>query len=224
VPTRTYDQYCPLARALDDVGERWSLLIVRELLGGPKRYTDLKQGLGAISPTLLATRLEELEAAGIVERQVLPPPAARTVYVLTDEGRGLGRPVAELTRWGMHRLPDPDPRQRPSARMAARTALLAYAEPDGLDGGDRTYRVDIDGEPFTLTLTDGVVRLDDGPPAVRPDLAVTVSAADLIRLRHRSLSLAQATRTGALRFQPRDRARIREFQAAFGLDGSGPGK
>ncbi|HKA04852.1 MAG TPA: helix-turn-helix domain-containing protein [Acidimicrobiales bacterium] len=224
MPTRTYDQYCPLARALDDVGERWSLLIVRELLGGPKRYTDLKQGVGAISPTLLATRLEELEAAGVIERQVLPPPAARTVYVLTDEGHALGRAIAELTRWGMHRLPEPDSHQLPNARMAARAALLAYAEPDAVDERDRVYRVDIDGEPFTLTVADGVVRLDDGPPAVRPDLEVTVSATDLIRLRHRTLSAAQATRTGALRYQPRDRARIREFQAAFGLDGSGPAK
>jgi len=222
VSSRTYQQYCPLAHALDVVGERWSLLIVRELLGGPKRYTDLQNGLGAISPTLLANRLDELEAAGVIEQLVLPPPAARTVYALTDEGRRLGPALSELTRWGMRRLPEPDPDQAPGARMAARTALLAYARPDRLGVESRTYRVTIDDEPFTLTVKDGSVQLADGPPPGGADLHITVNAADLIRLRLRTISLSHATRTGALRYQPRDRDRIREFEATFSLEPTRP--
>ena len=215
--TRTYQQYCPLAHALDVVGERWSLLIVRELLGGPKRYTDLQNGLGSISPTLLATRLEELEVAGIVERQVLPPPVARTVYALTGDGRRLGPAVSELTRWGMRRLPEPDRDHVPPAPMAARS-LLAYAQPGRAGTTRRIYRLNVDGETFTLTVADASVQLDDGAPVVSADLDVTVSAADLIRLRHHTITVSRATSTGALRYDPRDRARIREFEATFALD------
>ena len=77
---RSYDQYCGLAGALDLVGERWTLLIVRELMSGPKRYTDLADGLPGIGTSLLAKRLAKLESAGVATRRVLPPPAAATVY------------------------------------------------------------------------------------------------------------------------------------------------
>ncbi len=86
--TKHYDQYCPMAHALSLVGERWSLLIVRELLRGPKRYTDLAGGLPGIGTNILASRLKDLEEGGIVEKRKLPPPAASTVYELTEYGRG----------------------------------------------------------------------------------------------------------------------------------------
>ena len=86
---RTFDQNCPIARSLDVVGERWTLLIVRELVLGPKRYTDLREALPGIWTNLLADRLRQLESAGVIARRELPPPAARTVYELTERGRQL---------------------------------------------------------------------------------------------------------------------------------------
>src|SRR5256885_12943843 len=99
---RSYDQFCPIARALDFVGERWTLLVVRELLFGPKRYTDLLAGLPGINANVLSTRLKDLQAAELVERTTMPPPAASTVYQLTELGRGLEPAVVGLAQWGLN--------------------------------------------------------------------------------------------------------------------------
>src|SRR5215218_3737751 len=99
--TKQFKQYCPLAHALGLVGERWALLVVRELLFGPRRYTDLLEGLPGIGTNVLAARLRELEAGGIVERRRLPPPAPATVYEVTDRGRALRPVLDELARWGL---------------------------------------------------------------------------------------------------------------------------
>jgi len=104
---RRYDQYCPIAHALEAVGERWSLLLVRELSHGPLRYTDCLERLPGCSTNVLATRLRELEAAGIVTREKLPPPAASTVYRLTADGEALGPVLGELALWGLRRLGPP---------------------------------------------------------------------------------------------------------------------
>src|SRR5262245_63048394 len=104
---RSYRQYCAVARGLDVVGERWTLLIVRDLLVGPKRYTDLLDGLPGIGTNLLAARLRELEQGGVVRRTVLPPPAGSTVYELTEVGRALEPVVMALGRWGVRFLDNP---------------------------------------------------------------------------------------------------------------------
>jgi DNA-binding HxlR family transcriptional regulator len=101
---RLYDQYCPLASALDIVGERWGMLVVRELLSGPKRFVDLEAGLPGIGTNTLTTRLEGLEAGGVIARRRLPPPSAATVYELTDWGRELEPVVIGIARWGSSRL------------------------------------------------------------------------------------------------------------------------
>jgi DNA-binding HxlR family transcriptional regulator len=105
---KRYDQYCPIACSLGLVGERWTLLVVRELMHGPKRYTDLVDGLNGIGTNILAARLKELEAAGLVERRKLPPPAASTVYELTPAGQELRPVLHELARFGA-RLMGPPP-------------------------------------------------------------------------------------------------------------------
>src|SRR4051794_33882868 len=97
---RTYGDRCGIARALDAVGERWALLVVRELLLGPKRFTDLRAGLPGASPNVLAQRLRQLGGAGIVGRQTLPPPAAAQVYGLTGRGAALEPVILALGRWG----------------------------------------------------------------------------------------------------------------------------
>ena len=99
---RTYNQYCGLARALDLVGERWALLVVRELVLGPKRFTDLQAGLPGIGTNILSARLRELEESGVVARRTLPPPAASAVYELTPYGRELEPAVDALGRRGAH--------------------------------------------------------------------------------------------------------------------------
>jgi DNA-binding HxlR family transcriptional regulator len=104
---KRYDQYCPMAHALDLVGERWALLVVRELMHGPKRYTDLADRLPGIGTNILASRLRDLEAAGIVTKRKLPPPAASQVYELTDYGRGLRPAMRELALWGARSLGPP---------------------------------------------------------------------------------------------------------------------
>lgn len=109
MPRRSYDQYCAVARALDAVGERWSLLIVRELLAGPRRYTDLHADLPGVSTDILAARLKQLEGDGLATRRKLERPASGTVYELTARGREL-RPVIEaLGQWGMPALGEQRP-------------------------------------------------------------------------------------------------------------------
>src|SRR3954465_14659960 len=98
---RSYNQHCAMARALDALGERWTLLVIRELLPGPKRYKDLLEGLPGIGTNLLAARLRDLEAAGAIQRRMLPPPAGAVVYELTDSGRELESVVLDLARWGL---------------------------------------------------------------------------------------------------------------------------
>jgi DNA-binding HxlR family transcriptional regulator len=102
-----YEQYCPVAHALERVGERWSLLIVRELLKGPKRYTDLSAALPRIGTNVLAARLKDLEAAGVLAKRRLPPPTPAQVYELTAYGLALRNVVRELARWGLQSMPAP---------------------------------------------------------------------------------------------------------------------
>src|SRR5215213_11217596 len=101
---RGYNQYCGAARALDLVGDRWTLLVVRELVFGPRRFTDLIDGLPGISRNLLTERLRSLERDGIIARQDLPPPAARQVYDLTEDGRDLAHATGPLIAWGARHL------------------------------------------------------------------------------------------------------------------------
>ncbi len=106
---KRYDQYCPIAHALELVGERWSLLVVRELLHGPRRYTDLAANLPGIGTNILASRLKDLESCGVVAKRLLPPPAASQVYELTPYGAALKPIMRELALWGLRSLGPPRP-------------------------------------------------------------------------------------------------------------------
>jgi DNA-binding HxlR family transcriptional regulator len=130
--SRAYDQYCPIAHALDLVGERWSLLVVRELIRGPKRYTDLAASLG-IGTNILAARLRDLEAGGVVTKRKLPPPANARVYELTDYGRELKGALRELALWGARSLgpPTDDDELYPGWLVNPVDTLLAPVAPPG---------------------------------------------------------------------------------------------
>src|SRR3712207_3419391 len=131
---RRFQQYCALARALDVVGNRWTLLIVRELAPGPRRFTDLVEGLPGISRKLLTERLRDLEHAGVIARRELPPPVARQVYELTDDGRDLAHAVAPLIAWGARRIGERQPGEsfRPQWPAVAMAGLADRAAAGGV--------------------------------------------------------------------------------------------
>ena len=161
---KPYGQYCPIAHSLGLVGERWTLLVVRELFGGPKRYTDLVAKLPGIGTNILADRLKELEGAGLVEKRKLPPPAASTVYELTDAGRGLRPVLHELARFGA-RLMGPPPLDA-LAEGWLRDALDLALAPDA-PAGRLAFRIGAE----EASLVDGVAR-----PGIVEDADVLVEA------------------------------------------------
>jgi DNA-binding HxlR family transcriptional regulator len=161
-----YDHYCPVAHALDLVGERWALLVVRELMPGPKRYTDLAEHLPGIGTNILASRLRDLEAAGIVKKRMLPPPAASRVYELTDYGQELRTVVRELALWGARSLGPPTDADElfPGWLENALGTLLAPLAPPGrfeFRIGDEVASIsDGDAQPGAIEDPDVVVEGD----------------------------------------------------------------
>jgi|SRR5262245_11234191 len=158
---KRYDQFCPVCHALELVGERWALVIVRELLKGPKRYTDLLQGMPGVGTNILAARLRELEGAGIVHKRKLPPPAASTVYELTEYGRELEEPLYALARWGARSLEPPVKGEEFYADwgLNAFPALLDREASRGITG---TYVARVDDETYTVRLGDCQVHVEAG--------------------------------------------------------------
>lgn len=209
--SRTYGQYCAVARALDVVGDRWSLLVVRELLTGPKRYTDLRQGLPGIATDMLAARLRELEAAGVVARRDLPPPAASKVYELTADGRELEPALLSLARWGIRRLaPEQDGEFRPHwLELSLRSAF----RPD--EARDLTVTVDV-------VLREGRLRarVDRGELAFDVDAAgpadvvITADAATLATAFGDASARADAVAAGRMRVEG-PRRLVAGLQRAF---------
>ncbi|QLE75114.1 hypothetical protein FGW37_29040 [Streptomyces rectiverticillatus] len=158
---RSYDQFCPAARALDVIGGRWTLLIVRELLLGPRRYTDLVAGLPGIGPNVLAERLRELREAGVVSRSRVPPPAASTVYELTALGEAMRPVVDELTRWGLRFLGAPRPGERFRLGWLLGCVRAGF-RPELARGLHETYEFRVDGEVFHLRVDDGTLDVRHG--------------------------------------------------------------
>ncbi|MGH2538693.1 MAG: winged helix-turn-helix transcriptional regulator [Candidatus Promineifilaceae bacterium] len=159
---RSYNQFCALAYALDVVGERWTLLIIRELLAGPRRFTDLAAGLPGISTNLLSERLKGLEERGLLGRRVLPPPAGSTVYELTPAGRALRVAVIELGRWGAQFLPAGlNGAALPSVGAIA-LAIQAFFRPEQAEDLDETYELRLGPERFQVQIKAGALRVHAG--------------------------------------------------------------
>lgn len=168
MPPRSYDQHCGLAHALDLVGERWAPLVVRELILGPRRFTDLRAGLPGVATNVLAARLRELEAGGVVARRRLPPPAASTVYELTPYGRDLEPVLLALGRWGVRTLGPRRPGQSLRAGWIG-VAMRAFARPERTRGLDESYELRVGDEVLHATARDGEFTVAHGPveaPAV----------------------------------------------------------
>jgi DNA-binding HxlR family transcriptional regulator len=211
---RTYNQNCPVAKGLDVLGERWTLLILRELVGGPRRYSDLRAELPGIATNLLAERLRGLEQAGLVDRTELPPPIARTVYALSDLGWHKVPPVLKaIAVFGLDRVELTDSACTPLNGFLA-GALLGF-DPALAAGLTASYRVEIDGRAFEFAVQQGELR------AARHPFAVTLSATamDLITAR---LGATAAQRKSALRRLKfvGDNDAVDAMRRAFGLSGA----
>jgi DNA-binding HxlR family transcriptional regulator len=194
---RTYGDSCGIARALDLAGERWALLIVRELLLGPKRFTDLRAGLPNVGPDMLSLRLRELERAGVVARRRLPPPAGAAVYELTEWGQELQPVLVALGRWGSRAaLPQQPPPLSPDALVVA---LESMFDPAAAGGGPETYALTLGEHRFAL-LRDGDrlhARRVDGAPREAP-LAIDTDPGTLAGVLWHGLPVDDAIAAGTL--------------------------
>jgi DNA-binding HxlR family transcriptional regulator len=172
--TRSYGDACGIARALDVIGERWALLVVRELLLGPQRFSDLMAGLPGASANLVADRLRELADRGVVRRRQLPPPAGSWVYELTGSGGELEPVVLALGAWGL-RVP------LPAAPTLGAVSVLLYlrgaAHPDP-GAPDATYRIELDRRVWTVRASAGRVHVEQGEPR-SPDATLATTPATL---------------------------------------------
>jgi DNA-binding HxlR family transcriptional regulator len=189
---RNYNQNCPIARGLDLVGERWTLLILRELVGGARRYGDLRAELPGIATNLLAERLKELQDAGLVDRADLPAPIGRTVYTLSDTGWQRVLPILQSMAWlGLDRL-DPIGDGPASPLNGFLAGVLLGFNSARAAGVEATCRAEIDGRRFDFTVTQGRLAGAHGEPSV----TLAAAAADLVAAR---LGASEAKRKAALR-------------------------
>jgi DNA-binding HxlR family transcriptional regulator len=192
---RSYDEYCAIAKSLDVVGDRWTLLIVRELaLTGACRYTDLRNGLPGIATNLLADRLRELERAGVIEREDAPPPIATTLFRLTPRGEQL-RPVLEdLTRWGVLLMAEQDPNDAVRSHWLAWALELMLSDRQP-DGAPFTIELQTGDRPIVIETRDGEIRSRLGP-ADTPDATLTGLATPILGLLLGLHTLADAETQG----------------------------
>jgi DNA-binding HxlR family transcriptional regulator len=168
---RSYGEACRFAYALDIVGERWALLVVRELLLGPKRFTDLRDGLPSASPNILSARLRELEQAGVVHRRKLPPPAGSWVYELTEWGRELEPVVTRLGAWGA-RSPVP-PEHQVIGVDSIVLALRSLFDPEAAGDLEASYELRFGDERFHVDVAGGELELGRGA-ATAPTVAIEI--------------------------------------------------
>ena len=193
---RTYGQYCGLAHAMELVGERWALLVIRDLLPGPKRFTDLRNGLPRIPTNILSARLKELEASGVVQRRLLPRPQGSVVYELTDYGRELDDVVLRLGLWGAKSLGQPRPDDIVTTDSLI-MALRATFRRDAAAGLRLGYEVRVGDIIVHALVDDGEVEVEQGG-LPRPDLVIDTGP-ELRALLAGELGLSEAVAGGAVR-------------------------
>ena len=207
--SRSYQQHCGLARALDHLGERWTLLIVRELLLGPRRYGDLLATLDGITTNLLAKRLQEMSAAAIVQKQALAPPASGEAYVLTESGRALEPVIMELGRWGGRFLMDPRKDDRRNIGWGLISMKRRYL-------GSAPFVLELQAGSRRFEVTLGEERLGVAERAAgRADLRVIAADQEpLFDLLFKGIPAEKLEKKGLLRFEG-DASFWPRFLAAF---------
>ncbi|MFZ3560734.1 winged helix-turn-helix transcriptional regulator [Streptomyces sp. BH055] len=192
MPRRSYDQYCAAARALDVVGDRWTLLIVRELLAGARRYTDLHADLPGVSTDMLATRLKGMERDGIAVRRRLPAPASVYVYELTERGRGLLPVLRALGEWGAPELAG----RRPTDAVRAHWLALPLSRQLEALGERGAVEVRVDEGVFHVRVGAEPVYGDGVYPDGEPDARLTLDAEVCAEVARGALGLVEAARSG----------------------------
>ena len=210
---RTYNDGCAAAHALDLVGERWALLVVRELLLGPKRFTDLRAGLPGVSPNVLAQRLRELESAGVVHRRKLPPPAASRVYELTEWGEELEPVIVRLGRWGAR-----SPSRPCEATLGVDSLVLSFRtmfDPRAADGLKARYELRLGEDRFHAVVDDGRLEIARGG-ADRPDATIETDSGTLAALVYEGRQLDEALRSGDIKMEG-DESAVERFLTLFPL-------
>ena len=195
---RTYDQLCGLATALDVVGERWTMLIVRDLALGPLRYGELLRGLPGIGEGLLAQRLRHLEATGIVHRRFDADQSA-VVYELTDDGQRLWRSLVPLAGWGVRRM---EPIEQGTEVRADHLALSLASRIDGRKsaGIHEVYELRVDDSPYTITADDGHVTVERGA-AADPAVRVTLDLETLMEIGVGRVTIEEARAAGRTKLE-----------------------
>ena len=196
-----YAQFCALARAAEIVGERWTLLIVRDLTLGPLRFSDLRRRLNGVSPSVLSERLTQLERRGLIERRVLGPPAASTVYELSEMGRALQPAMLELTKWGARFLLPPQPGEHLEPAWAI-LALEAFARHSPTPSCSIELRIPDGAETHVVQVHGGEhgtrVRHEPGDLEADTDVQVTLEPMELLALLAGSLSPSAALASGRI--------------------------
>jgi DNA-binding HxlR family transcriptional regulator len=208
---RRYGDGCAIATSLDYVGERWALLIVRELLLGPKRFTDLQDGLPGAGSKILAQRLRELESGGVVRRRTLPPPASSQVYELTQWGTQLDALIVALGRWGAGA---PEPSADHVGADSAMIRLRSLFTPQPQRPWTATYEMRLGRYRFTTRVADGhLVNMSRGEPHDRPDTIIDTDPDTLNRILGTDQELTQAINDGHLAITGDNQAGQRLFDA-----------
>lgn len=208
-----YDQFCPLARATEILGSRWTLLIVRELLIGPRRFSDLRRPLTGISTSVLADRLASLEERGVVQRRELPPPASSTVYELTEAGSELLPSVVELARWGLRYLGRPRASEHVDSGWAW-LGLVCLARRDASPMRTVNVRVPDEGRDHCFHLAGGPEGTRVSQASADADVSITASTLVVLGLASGELDPQEAIRSGALRAEGELEA-LEDFPALF---------
>lgn len=196
--SRSYNQYCPLARTLDVLGERWTLLIVRELLSGPKRFKDLQDALAGIGTNLLSSRLKEIERNGLIVRAKLPPPGVASVYELTEHGRKLDETLLSLIRWGIPLLAKPKKADEYFMPHWLLHGMLSAFNPSLAQGISETYEFHVDEEVFHTRVHDGQASGDMGK-GHNPDLVWVSNSEQFMGLVFRLNTPQQAFAEGLIK-------------------------
>lgn len=214
---RSYDQYCPLAHALDIAGERWTLLIIRELQLGPRRFSDLERGLPGLSPNLLSERLASLESRQLIMRQPLPPPAKARAYALTPDGQALNTALIPLAQWGAQFLQMPIPDDEFLGVIPAVVALRFMFQPR--PGGSHPLAAEIHLPPdcFRVSPTATGLHLEQGFAPEAP-LALHTQPKPLLALAAGMLPVGQALQADLLQISRGTASAAETFFAQFSLE------
>jgi DNA-binding HxlR family transcriptional regulator len=207
--SRSYCEVCPIARALDVVGERWALLVVRELLMGPQRFSDLRRALPGASTNMLADRLRELDGHGVLRRRTLPPPAGSAVYELTERGRELEPVLDALGMWGRAEPPPANGSlSATSALLFLRSSALAHPNPP-----KQTYRVALEDRVWTVRSPHGRMEIEPGNPAA-PDAGIRTDPGTLAALLLNPDGLDAAIANGSVQVEGKKSALRRLIRVA----------